>query len=1282
MQPASPRPVLMPLPRPLVLIILATVIGATTLGTAWPAARAQSVIAAACTALPPGGSLLLYEPFDGCTVGTPTNLDFDSGDKKVGSASGVFTGETSSYVLETNMPNLSQVTFDFWFKPDDTIDAGLPAEQGLAGFSDGTDPIYGGWNWDKDVYLDTEGALVWYLWDATAGERRIVRSAKRTWSADTWYHVTASIGPSGQHLYVDGVLEASDPAVTGSHLWSPYYLWLGRAPTFSGWPSQFAGTLDEFRLYQGAVLPDRVTPTPTGSATSTPTNSPTPPPTNTSTNTPTNTPTPATTPAHTSTSTNTPTSPANPTSTPTGFSQPAGCPTLATIIRASVATGGTEGDKGSWGPAVSEDGRYVAFQSYARDLVSDDANDTRDVFVHDCLAGETSRVSVDSDGREANGQSGHPAISPDGRYVTFVSLASNLVSGDADDEIANLFVHDRDADADGGFDEPGAVSTTLIPVAPDGALVEKPSLPPAISRSGRYIAFQSDATDLVLDDTNLATDIFVHDRDSDGDNVFDEPGATGITRVSVDSNGGQAENTEFPGSGGSYDVAISPHGRYVAFASDATNLVLNDTNGGTDIFVHDRDSDGDNVFDEPGAIRTARVSVDSGGREADRDGFFFGSSRPSLSEDGRYVAFTSDATNLVDGDANGVSDVFVHDRDSDRDGTFDEAGAIRTTLVSVGPDGAEGNRDSYEPALSADGRFVAFRSFAYNLVLNDSNGSSDIFVHDRDGDGDGAFDEAGATGTTRISFGLNGTEANEDSYAPAISADGRFVAFASFASNLVPSDGNGAVDVFLARNPGAADPPPAMTSTPTPTSTSTSTNTSMPTQTATHTPTATATNTSTSTSTSTPTNTHAPTSTPMSTVTSTPTLTNTPTATPTRTPTSTRTPTPTSTAASQSHDLYARSFDFWIDPPSIVEGARNAGIGLRVRRQGGQGPLFNLPVDFYDGDPEDRGKLIGHGFVPVLSANGEALTGRVPWTPRSAGPHTLFAVIDPGNQVLESDESNNRIARSVFVLPEAASDTAAPKVDKFTINDGAAGTTSTVLQLKVTGSDTGGSGVSRMLFVEYEYSHSGRGWTPVKPDVKAEDWIRFTTAPVSWTLRPSAGLHQIQVWLADKVGNISPSPVVRSINYLPAMAHIERGEVKLYRQPVAAGQTLRVRLAPSRGDADLYVWGPGTSETSPPLAYSNLGGEAVDEVGVTATQSGMYQIQLYGYTAADYGLAVETVAPRIALQGTAAAPDGVDPTKPVPEAPAVPVDSEPSRLVGLPPLPPSDNVTFIPLVRR
>jgi Tol biopolymer transport system component len=410
-------------------------------------------------------------------------------------------------------------------------------------------------------------------------------------------------------------------------------------------------------------------------------------------------------------------------------------------FRVSVSTDGAQANGRSFVPAISADGRFVAFYSDASNLVEGDANGLHDVFVNDRRTGETTRISVDSSGAEANDDSFAPAINADGRFVTFSSAASNLVAGDGN-SVDDVFVRDRQAN-----------TTTRVSVAPGGAEANAGSTSPSISADGRYVAFLSDATNLVPGDTNTVRDVFVFDRQT----------AT-TTRASVDSSGVQADVE-------SVTPVLSADGRFVAFTSFADNLVPEDLNESSDVFVRDLQ-----------ASTTTRVSEYQGGFEADFDNL-----RPSISADGRFVAFDSDAANLAWGDTNDVFDVFVKDRQTDL-----------LTRVSVDDAGAEASGDSLRPALSADGRFVAFYSDAPNLVSGDTDGATDVFVHDR---------RSGAT--KRVSVVGGGGEANGDSVRPALSADGRLVAFESDASNLVAGDSNHFTDIFL-YDPGAEPlPPPA-----------------------------------------------------------------------------------------------------------------------------------------------------------------------------------------------------------------------------------------------------------------------------------------------------------------------------------------------------------------------------------------------------------------------------------------------------------------------------------------
>ena len=363
---------------------------------------------------------------------------------------------------------------------------------------------------------------------------------------------------------------------------------------------------------------------------------------------------------------------------------PAAAADQSSTTRVSLSTAGLQGDRDTYASGISANGRYVLFNSIATNLVPGDTNDASDVFVRDRAASVTARISVTTGGLQANGRSGTAAMSASGRYIVFESTASNLVGGDTN-HASDVFLHDQ-----------GSGVTTRVSVGIGGRQANGESSFPTISADGRYVAFQSMASNLVRGDTNRLSDVFVRDL------------ATGkTTRVSLNSRGRQArcnisgcESTE---------PALSAHGRYVAFESSATNLVPHDTNRLGDVFVRDR-----------GTGKTTRVSVDSRGRQGGGDRTNNGSNAPAINGNGRYVVFHSADSNLVLGDTNRVFDIFVHDRRTHR-----------TTRVSVSSSGAQANQESLGAAsISSDGRYVAFTSLASNLVAGDANEITDVFFRD------------------------------------------------------------------------------------------------------------------------------------------------------------------------------------------------------------------------------------------------------------------------------------------------------------------------------------------------------------------------------------------------------------------------------------------------------------------------------------------------------------------------------------------------------------------------
>jgi len=407
------------------------------------------------------------------------------------------------------------------------------------------------------------------------------------------------------------------------------------------------------------------------------------------------------------------------------------CTGQRTCVRVSVDSEGLGASAWSYGPSISADGRYTAFESSAVGLVSGDTNGAIDAFVHDRLLGRTVRASVSSSGVEAQSEARFPVISGDGRFVAFGSSAGNLVAGDTNGA-SDIFVRDLSTN-----------ETTRVSVGPGGleangsSLSEPGSL--ALSRDGRFVVFSSGASNLVPGDTNGHYDVFVHDR-----------GAHVTTRVSVRSDGTEADD------GSPYPTAISGDGRIVGFGSSATNLVVGDTNGVPDVFTHDRLTG-----------VTTRVSVSSTGAQGE-----WGTTNPSLTFDGRYVAFHSPASTLVPLDTNGRYDVFVHDRST--------AQTVRVSNDLGGP--AE---DSRWPTLSADGARIAFAS----ELPSQPSQYSQVYVKDLQ---TGVY-----TIASREPFGFMFHSGNGDSWLPVLAADAAIVAFHSDATNLIRDDVNGVMDVFV-----------------------------------------------------------------------------------------------------------------------------------------------------------------------------------------------------------------------------------------------------------------------------------------------------------------------------------------------------------------------------------------------------------------------------------------------------------------------------------------------------
>lgn len=406
----------------------------------------------------------------------------------------------------------------------------------------------------------------------------------------------------------------------------------------------------------------------------------------------------------------------------------------------SVNAAGTDsGNDGSNLRDISADGRFVAFDSFASDLVDTDTDHTGDVFVRDMQTGITKLVSINAAGTDSgNAYSWNPKISADGRFVAFESFANDLVDTNDANNGFDVFVRDLQTDI-----------TILVSINTTGTSSGKDlSAGAEISANGRFVAFHSRANDLVdFIDTNNRTDVFVRDLQ------------TGVTElVSVNDAGTDSGNNI------SLSKVISANGRSVAFVSLATDLVaIDDTNNKEDVYVRDLHMG-----------ITELVNVNAAGDDSGNGR----SLNPKMSADGQLVTFQSRASDLIDTDTDNEEDVFVRNL---------QRGI--TELVSVNAaETSSGNGLSVNPEISANGRFVAFHSFASDLVDTDTNNNTqDVFVRNLQ------------TGFTElVSINIEGTgSGNDRSFNPKISANGRLIAFSSFANDLEETDSNDQIDVFI-----------------------------------------------------------------------------------------------------------------------------------------------------------------------------------------------------------------------------------------------------------------------------------------------------------------------------------------------------------------------------------------------------------------------------------------------------------------------------------------------------
>jgi WD40 repeat protein len=346
-----------------------------------------------------------------------------------------------------------------------------------------------------------------------------------------------------------------------------------------------------------------------------------------------------------------------------------------TIRCVSLNSNGREGDQDSLAPSISADGQFIAFESTATNLAGNKCdNGFNQIYVRDRAMGTTRCVSVNSNGQEGNGHSHASSISADGTLIAFDSAATNLAGNKCDNGFNHVFVHDVTTG-----------TTTCVSLRSNGDEGNGDSFDPSIASDGRVVVFQSAATNLATRCSNGNSHIFMHDL------------VTGETTCVSVNNEGQQSN------GNSTLARVSGNGRFVVFQSDPTNVTTRCSNGFTHIFVRD-------TVEE----RTTCASIDNGGNQGNND-----SAQPSISSDGRFVAFSSAANNLTGKRCMaGIVQVFVRDRADEK-----------TSCVSVGRKNVEGNAQSINPAISGSGALVAFESDANNLVKKDTNGLRDVFGH-------------------------------------------------------------------------------------------------------------------------------------------------------------------------------------------------------------------------------------------------------------------------------------------------------------------------------------------------------------------------------------------------------------------------------------------------------------------------------------------------------------------------------------------------------------------------
>lgn len=410
------------------------------------------------------------------------------------------------------------------------------------------------------------------------------------------------------------------------------------------------------------------------------------------------------------------------------------------VFRLSVGNNGLEGDGSSFHAYSSYDGRYVAFESYARNWAYDGSGSTNyaDIFVRDTEAETTTKLTYGITGGTGNDKSFFPSVSADGRYIAYLSYASNLVPGDTNGsnpwevEGLDVFLYDQQYG-----------STSRVSLNEFGEQIDGESVG-VITPSGKYIVFFSNASNVMSPPTiDGVTYLYIRDWQ-----------ANTITRITqtIDN---------LPPSGILHQVATDYDANYIAFSSDYSNLVPNDTNGLQDVFLYNRQTGS-----------TILVSRNPAGFSA--NGL---SGRPQLSSNGQYLAFSSVASDLVPGDTGGFEDVFLY-----------EIATGNLQRISVTSGGADSNGDNKEPTICENGRYIAWTSGANNYTPLDINVYNDVYFYD-------TFE-----GVVRlVSKDMNGYSPNGAAHRAWVSTDCRYIIFASDSDNMIIGDTNGKRDLYMGR---------------------------------------------------------------------------------------------------------------------------------------------------------------------------------------------------------------------------------------------------------------------------------------------------------------------------------------------------------------------------------------------------------------------------------------------------------------------------------------------------